>query len=126
MRRGFRRLLAVLGRPDLYRDVVRAEALKNQGDARSPRLSRVHASDGDPPQAFSAMASDFIRSATFGIAPLLALTFIPAGTLDYWQGWMYVATWILVGSPYTAYVSRHDPALLRAIATWMKSPTERN
>jgi protein-S-isoprenylcysteine O-methyltransferase Ste14 len=54
-----------------------------------------------------------IRSAIFGIAALLALTFIPAGTLNYWQGWAYVATWIIVGSSYTVYVAKHDPALLK-------------
>jgi protein-S-isoprenylcysteine O-methyltransferase Ste14 len=54
-----------------------------------------------------------IRSAIFGIAALLAFTFIPAGTLNYSQGWLYVATWIIVGSAYTAYVAKHDPALLK-------------
>jgi protein-S-isoprenylcysteine O-methyltransferase Ste14 len=59
------------------------------------------------------MTSYVIRSSIFGIAALLALTFIPAGTLNYWQGWLYVATWMIVGSAYTAYVATHDPALLR-------------
>ena len=59
------------------------------------------------------MTSDIIRSAIFGIAALVAFTFIPAGTLHYWQGWLYVATWILVGTTYTVYVARHDPALLK-------------
>ena len=54
-----------------------------------------------------------IRSSIFGIASLLALTFIPAGTINYWQGWAYVATWIIVGSAYTIYVAKHDPALLK-------------
>lgn len=54
-----------------------------------------------------------IRSSIFGIASLLALTFIPAGTINYWQGWAYVATWIIVGSAYTVYVAKHDPALLK-------------
>ena len=59
------------------------------------------------------MTAEIIRSAMFGIAALLALTFIPAGTVDYWQGWAYVATWIIVGSAYTIYVAKHDPALLK-------------
>ena len=57
--------------------------------------------------------SALIRSAIFGIAALLAFTFIPAGTVNYWQGWLYVATWIIVGSAYSAYVAKHDPALLK-------------
>lgn len=54
-----------------------------------------------------------IRASTLGIVALLALTFIPAGTLNYWQGWAYVATWIAAGSAYTVYVAKHDPALLK-------------
>ncbi len=59
------------------------------------------------------MTSYIVRSALFGTAALLALTFIPAGTLVYWQGWAYVATWIISSGAYTAYVARHDPALFR-------------
>ena len=59
------------------------------------------------------MTSYIIRSSIFGIAALLAFTFIPAGTLVYWQGWAYVVTWIIAGSAYTVYVAKHDPALLK-------------
>jgi protein-S-isoprenylcysteine O-methyltransferase Ste14 len=59
------------------------------------------------------MASYILRSAIFGIAALVAFTFVPAGTLNYWQGWLYVATWIVVGSAYTGYVAKHDPSLLK-------------
>jgi protein-S-isoprenylcysteine O-methyltransferase Ste14 len=59
------------------------------------------------------VVSALIRSAIFGVAALLAFTFIPAGTVNYWQGWLYVATWIIVGSAYTVYVATHDPALLK-------------
>jgi protein-S-isoprenylcysteine O-methyltransferase Ste14 len=59
------------------------------------------------------MRSYIIRSSAFGIALLLAFTFIPAGTLDYWQGWAYAATWIISSAAYSVYVARHDPALFR-------------
>ena len=59
------------------------------------------------------MASYLIRSAIFGTATLLAVTFIPAGTLNYWQGWAYVAAWVICSGAYTVYVARHDPALLK-------------
>lgn len=75
------------------------------------------------------MTSNIIRSAIFGIAALMAFTFIPAGTLDYWQGWLYIATWILVGTAYTVYVARHDPALLKrrteAGVTYEKEPAQK-
>jgi len=59
------------------------------------------------------MTSYIIRSVIFGTAALVALTFIPAGTLNYWQGWVYVAAWIIASGAYTLYVARHDPALLK-------------
>ena len=59
------------------------------------------------------MTSYLIRSSIFGIAALLALVFIPAGTLHYWQGWAFVAVWIIASGAYTAYLAMHDPALLK-------------
>ncbi len=59
------------------------------------------------------MTSSVIRASIFGIAAFIALIFIPAGTLHYWQGWTYLVTWIIVGTAYTVYVARHDPALLK-------------
>jgi len=59
------------------------------------------------------MTCHIIRSAIFGTVVLLVLTFVPAGTLYYWQGWVYVATWVIASGAYTAYVARHDPALLK-------------
>ena len=59
------------------------------------------------------MTSYLIRSSIFGIAALLALVFIPAGTLRYWQGWAFVAVWIFASGTYTAYLVKYDPALLK-------------
>jgi protein-S-isoprenylcysteine O-methyltransferase Ste14 len=54
-----------------------------------------------------------IRSSAIGTAVLLALLFIPAGTLRYWQGWVFAAVFLLVSATYTIHLARHDPALLR-------------
>src|SRR5262245_58484868 len=59
------------------------------------------------------MVSYLVRSSIIGIAALLALVFIPAGTLHYWQGWAYVAVAAVVSGIYTLYLIKHDPALLR-------------
>ena len=59
------------------------------------------------------MTSSLIRSSIFGIAALLALVFIPAGTVRYWQGWAFVAVWIIASGAYTAYLVKYDPALLK-------------
>jgi protein-S-isoprenylcysteine O-methyltransferase Ste14 len=54
-----------------------------------------------------------IRSSVVGTIVLLALLFIPAGTLNYWQGWAYVAVAIIASGAYTVYLAKHDPALLK-------------
>ena len=54
-----------------------------------------------------------IRSSIIGTAVLLALLFIPAGSLHYWQGWAYAAVAIVASGAYTAYLAKHDPALLK-------------
>jgi protein-S-isoprenylcysteine O-methyltransferase Ste14 len=59
------------------------------------------------------LIADTIRSSAIGIVVALALLFIPAGTLAYWQGWAYLATFTVCSLAYTVYLARHDPALLK-------------
>ena len=54
-----------------------------------------------------------IRSSVVGTLALVAMVFIPAGTLDYWQGWAYLGTSIFVSALYTTYLVKYDPALLQ-------------
>lgn len=54
-----------------------------------------------------------IRSTVLGILALFALIFIPAGRLDYWQGWVYLGTAVLASGLYTLYVAIYDPALMQ-------------
>ena len=54
-----------------------------------------------------------IRSSVIGTTVLLALLFIPAGTLNYWQGWAYVAVATIASGAYTVYLAKYDPALLK-------------
>jgi protein-S-isoprenylcysteine O-methyltransferase Ste14 len=54
-----------------------------------------------------------IRSSLLGTLALGAMVFIPAGTLNYWQGWAYCGTFIFATVLYTIYLARHDPALLQ-------------
>ncbi|KTD40399.1 Isoprenylcysteine carboxyl methyltransferase (ICMT) family protein [Legionella parisiensis] len=44
---------------------------------------------------------------------MLALLFLCAGTLDYWQGWVYMAVFIIASATYSVYLAKHDPALLK-------------
>jgi protein-S-isoprenylcysteine O-methyltransferase Ste14 len=54
-----------------------------------------------------------IRSSVLGTLVLSALIFVPAGTLQYWQGWTYVAVFIVCCGAYTLYLAKYDPALLK-------------
>lgn len=40
------------------------------------------------------------------------LIFVPAGTIDYWQGWLYLVIFFGAGALLTLYLMRKDPALL--------------
>ena len=44
---------------------------------------------------------------------MLALIFIPAGTVNYWQGRAYAVTFIICSAAYTIYLAKYYPALLR-------------
>jgi hypothetical protein len=40
------------------------------------------------------------------------LVFVPAGTVHYWQGWVYLSIFTGASILTTVYLVRHDPALL--------------
>jgi protein-S-isoprenylcysteine O-methyltransferase Ste14 len=47
------------------------------------------------------------------LAPVMGLlVFVPAGTLDYWQAWLYLAVFFTAGVLVTLDLVEHDPALL--------------
>jgi protein-S-isoprenylcysteine O-methyltransferase Ste14 len=41
-----------------------------------------------------------------------ALIFIPAGTLDYWQAWLFLACYFASSVAISLWLMKHDPALL--------------
>jgi len=53
-----------------------------------------------------------LRSAIFGFVALATLIFVPAGTIDYWQGWAFLATFVVSTLIITVYLARNDPKLL--------------
>ena len=75
------------------------------------------------------MSKQLIRSSVLGTLTLSLLLFVPAGTLHYWQGWAYIATFVICCGAYTAYLARHDPALLKrrteAGISHEKEPTQK-
>lgn len=53
-----------------------------------------------------------LRSAAIGLPLCGALIFIPAGTLDYWQGWAFIAVFTICNIVIGLYLALEDPALL--------------
>ncbi|WP_211473365.1 methyltransferase family protein [Collimonas humicola] len=53
-----------------------------------------------------------LRASVLGTIALAALLFIPAGTLDYWQGWLFMAVFAGASSAVTVYLAIKDPELL--------------
>jgi hypothetical protein len=46
----------------------------------------------------------------FALAVFGVLLFAPAGSLRYWQGWVYLAVWFIPALLAFAYFYRRDPA----------------
>lgn len=61
----------------------------------------------------SSLYWQLVRSSVFGTLVFTALIFIPAGTFYYWQGWAYLATFIICSAMYTVYLAKHDQKLLK-------------
>ena len=55
-----------------------------------------------------------IRATLIGTVAFLALIFIPAWTLDYWQGWAFVGTLSVSSVLVTIYIARYDRELLES------------
>jgi protein-S-isoprenylcysteine O-methyltransferase Ste14 len=51
-------------------------------------------------------------SSLFGLAVLGLLLFLPAGTLDYWQAWVFIATSLVATILPSIYLARTNPAAL--------------
>jgi hypothetical protein len=48
----------------------------------------------------------------FVLAAMAALLFIPAGTIDYWQAWTFLAVYFSLSLALTLYLMKNDPKLL--------------
>lgn len=51
-------------------------------------------------------------SSVVGLVAFLLLLFVPAGTLDYWQGWVFVGIFVAVSLFPSMYLNRIDPAAI--------------
>ena len=51
-------------------------------------------------------------TALIGFAVFVVLLFLPAGTFDYWQAWLFIAVFSVSTLVPTAYLIRTNPAAL--------------
>jgi len=58
------------------------------------------------------LAVQTLASGVFGIAFFVVLLFLPAGTLNYWQAWVFIAVFIATTIVPSSYLAVHDPAAL--------------
>src|SRR5882672_9132709 len=53
-----------------------------------------------------------LRSSIYGFLAMAALLFVPAGTLDYWQAYVFMAVFVGGSAAITVYLAIKDPKLL--------------
>ena len=58
--------------------------------------------------------SRIVRSTVVGTVAFLAVIFIPAGTIDYWQGWAFAGTLLVSSLLVTIYMALHERELLES------------
>ncbi|WP_029115944.1 isoprenylcysteine carboxylmethyltransferase family protein [Mycobacterium sp. URHB0044] len=59
------------------------------------------------------LALQTVASGIFGLAFFAALLFWPAGTLDYWQAWVFIAVFLVSTLVPSIYLAVKDPAALQ-------------
>jgi protein-S-isoprenylcysteine O-methyltransferase Ste14 len=53
-----------------------------------------------------------VRSTILGAIVMAALIFLPAGTLNYWQGWVFLALFFVASCGIGVYLAIYNPVLL--------------
>ena len=53
-----------------------------------------------------------LRSSIYGFLAMAALLFVPAGTLDYWQAYVFMGVFVGGSTAITVYLAIKDPKLL--------------
>ena len=70
-----------------------------------------------------------LRLSIYGFLAMAALLFVPAGTLDYWQAYVFMGVFVGASAAITVYLAIKDPELLErrmhAGPTAEKEPTQK-
>lgn len=59
------------------------------------------------------IALQTLASSVFGVAFFAVLLFLPAGTLNYWQAWVFIAVFMVATMVPSIYLAVKDPAALK-------------
>ncbi|HTX93688.1 MAG TPA: isoprenylcysteine carboxylmethyltransferase family protein [Mycobacterium sp.] len=59
------------------------------------------------------LAVRLAANSVFGLAAFCLVLFLPAGTLHYWQGWVFIAVFTAASIIPTIYLARTNPAALQ-------------
>jgi protein-S-isoprenylcysteine O-methyltransferase Ste14 len=59
------------------------------------------------------LATQTVVSSLAAFVVFLALVFLPAGTFDYWQGWLFIALLVIASAGPAIYLGIKDPAALQ-------------
>jgi protein-S-isoprenylcysteine O-methyltransferase Ste14 len=91
---------------------VRANTPHPSGLLRLRESSNIGDMNDVTRRALRSSLFGILRSSLFGIVALAALLFIPAGTFDYWQAWLFMAVLVCTSGATTVYLAICDPKLL--------------
>jgi protein-S-isoprenylcysteine O-methyltransferase Ste14 len=58
------------------------------------------------------LATQAVVSSLIAFAVFIALVFVPAGTFDYWQGWLFIALLVVASAGPAIYLGVKNPAAL--------------
>ncbi|MDT5185365.1 MAG: hypothetical protein QOJ20_4888 [Mycobacterium sp.] len=58
------------------------------------------------------LATQTLVSSLIAFAVFIALVFLPAGTIDYWQGWLFIALLVIASAGPAIYLGVTNPAAL--------------
>src|SRR4029450_5864581 len=84
------------------------------GSCPNPRSNRLDVAEvrGETDAAMTKVEARAWASLA-GLAVVMGLLlFVPAGTVRYWQAWLYLAVFMTASVAVTLYLMSHDPALL--------------
>ena len=75
-------------------------------------LAIAPATGGSPTSPVTRLVLQTLRTAVFGLLVLGACLFLPAGTLHYWQAWVFIVVFAISTNIIGLYLALRDPVLL--------------